>query len=223
MPLSGNWITEDISDGMDCNDADPEIPRFFIPDEICNGMDDDCDGLADEETVPAGITANVFNLCGRPSIKLTATSYPAGYTYLWYKNNALISGAYAQTYKAKKTGDYTVKITSPAGCSGLSDAVTIYRSCREEELVAQESILSVYPNPATDYFTVDLISSNENGEAVIEIYDLTGKLVISKITQIFDHQLTEEFSVDDKLSSSVYIIRIISGEEIIEQRLLINK
>ncbi len=41
-----------LDDASDCDDADPAIHPGA--DELCNGLDDDCDGLADEDTVDAG-------------------------------------------------------------------------------------------------------------------------------------------------------------------------
>lgn len=59
------------------------------------------------------------NISPQIGITLTSETLPG---YQWYKDNVLITGATAQTYKAKSTGVYTVRTTG--GCS--SDSVLFY-------------------------------------------------------------------------------------------------
>ncbi|MBK8343485.1 MAG: hypothetical protein IPL12_09340 [Bacteroidetes bacterium] len=64
-------------------------------------------------TVNANPTANIStpegtNLCGLPDLDLVANG-GAGFTYIWYKNGAIIAGATNQTYVVTTIGDYRVK------------------------------------------------------------------------------------------------------------------
>ena len=76
----------------------------------------------------ANITAGpsaVVTVSGDGCINKTTLSTPTGQTsYLWYKDNAPISGATSNTYSPTTAGDYKVQVTS-GSCSTMSAATTI--------------------------------------------------------------------------------------------------
>jgi large repetitive protein len=74
---------------------------------------------------PATITSGALLgiSCGG-STTLTANA-GAGFTYQWYKDGALISGANSQTYSASAAGDYTVVVTNASGCSTTSNVTKV--------------------------------------------------------------------------------------------------
>ena len=71
--------------------------------------------------------------------------------------------------------------------------------------VSNELLFQLYPNPASDNVTI--LYHPENGNATLEIYDLTGKVVgteiISKASTVVDLK---------KLSPGIYLIRISDGK-----------
>jgi hypothetical protein len=71
------WNTSPGSGGGDCNDNNAAIHPGAT--EVCNGIDDDCDGLVDE----SGSTTFYFDgdgdTYGNPSVTTQACSAPAGY------------------------------------------------------------------------------------------------------------------------------------------------
>lgn len=69
---------------------------------------------------PAGSTT----FCSGSSLILDATA-GSGYTYQWYKNNDVISGATSATYTAISSGAYTVRVAAGATCQSTSSAVNI--------------------------------------------------------------------------------------------------
>ncbi len=86
--------------------------------EICNVMDDDCDGMIDDGviesiTISAG---GATEFCQGGGVLLTA-AYSGG-TLQWLKNDVAIVGATAATYNATQKGTYSCKMTSP--CSVLT-------------------------------------------------------------------------------------------------------
>ena len=73
--------------------------------------------------LPSGnISPAIAAICGSNSVTLTANG---GASYLWYRNNVLISGATAATYNATLAGTYSVNIISAAGCSEKASNETV--------------------------------------------------------------------------------------------------
>ncbi|MBK9732911.1 MAG: T9SS type A sorting domain-containing protein [Chitinophagaceae bacterium] len=50
----------------------------------------------------------------------------ANYTWQWYRNDVIISGATDSNFIATINGTYTVKVTNVSGCFKLSDPVTVF-------------------------------------------------------------------------------------------------
>ena len=81
--------------------------------EICNGIDDDCDALIDEDLIESAsiIADGPTTFCQGGSVLLTATY--TGATVQWKKDGVNIAGATSSTYNATKKGTYTCETTSP--------------------------------------------------------------------------------------------------------------
>ena len=70
--------------------------------------------------VPAGATT----ICSGSSVVLNANA-GTGFTYQWYRNNNIITGATSDQYTATQTGNYTVVVSAGATCSSTSPALTV--------------------------------------------------------------------------------------------------
>lgn len=85
-----------------------EIDDDFIPGlELCNGYDDDCDGLVDEDinetiTISAG---GATTFCQGSNVVLSATY--SGTALQWKKNGVIIPGATSSTYTTNTSGNYS--------------------------------------------------------------------------------------------------------------------
>jgi hypothetical protein len=62
--------------------------------------------------------------CPGTNVVLSTPSIP-GHTYQWYFGQNIINGATASTYTATIAGTYYVKVTTPGGCFGNSNSITI--------------------------------------------------------------------------------------------------
>ncbi len=111
-----------IADYTDCNDAIAAINPGAA--EICNGIDDNCDGNTDDDLITAIITpSGPTTFCSGSDVTLNANT-GAGYIYQWNKNGTPVPGATAASYTTTKAADYTVRVTIPGGCFDISDIVT---------------------------------------------------------------------------------------------------
>jgi hypothetical protein len=64
-----------------------------------------------------------------------------------------------------------------------------------------------YPNPFSTATTIDLGNHQFKNEITVELYDLTGKLVMSKLIQNQNKVLIER----NNLSEGIYIYKILDG------------
>ena len=146
----------------------------------------------------ATITApNGLDLCPTGSVLLQANS-GAGYSYQWKKGANNISGATNQSYTATTKGTYKVVVTNTFNCSKTSSGAKVIKTCREEQLLADNIELSVYPNPASDRIQVE---SNFLMQK-IELHDLAGRLLFSN-----ENVNSNSASLNlEKLPKAMYVI-----------------
>lgn len=122
--------------------------------------------------------------CEDGSVRLEATDLMGipGITYQWYQNGAPINGATEVLYTAETSGNYTVLITAPGGCSdeSTSISITVHASpavnlspvgsaniCNTQTL-----LLTAQSNTATAYQW--LLNGNNIAGATQSTYNATG-------------------------------------------------
>lgn len=111
----------------DCNNANPGIHPANT--DICDLIDNDCDGLIDEDLItPVATASGPLAFCSGSSVIFTASPIYPGYTFRWYKNGISIAGATNSTYTAAANGNYKVQFTAPGGCitQSAQSTVTVY-------------------------------------------------------------------------------------------------
>lgn len=111
---------------------------------------------------------------------------------------------------------YTTTIEAEGSVArGLQHAYEIY-SLDIDDMTKNIS-LSVFPNPTSDFLTLR-ISDNIIEKISYQLYDLTGNLIESRNIQ------SDQSLIDmSKLSSAVYFIHILKGNERIQSFKVIKK
>jgi hypothetical protein len=118
--------------------------------------------------------------------------------------DSLPSGFTGSVYLTDGLWDTTCMFSYPMTCS-----VGIHE-------LAYSNSISVYPNPATDNFTVES-NKLQNSNAVISIYDVTGKLIRSYSTSNNKLIINRE-----GLESGLYFISIVSEEKMLRSKVVMK-
>jgi hypothetical protein len=111
---------------------------------------------------------------------------------------------------------YTTTIEAEGSVArGLQHAYEIYSLDIDD--MTKNITLSVFPNPTSDFLTLK-ISDNIIEKISYQLYDLTGNLIESRNIQ------SDQSLIDmSKLSSAVYFIHILKGNERIQSFKVIKK
>lgn len=116
-----------VADNTDCNDSFQAGGAAIHPNatDICNGIDDDCNGQIDDNKIVATISPAVsVAVCNSTDVVFTANS-GSGINYQWLKNGSAINGATGSSYTTTKHGDYQVMETNSFNCLSTSPKTTL--------------------------------------------------------------------------------------------------
>lgn len=197
----------------DCDDT----KSYVYPganERSCNGIDDNCNGVIDENKVlPTIATPEGLDICANGYVTLQASG-GAGAVYQWRKNGSIIASATKKSFKAKSAGAYSVEVTNPnTGCIAESLPTAVINSCsvvaiNSEALVATSPAakFSLYPNPSKGNIVVTYKSGN-TGKIAFNVYDVMGRLVYSISEQTL--KTTNSYNLNlAKLSAGVYYLEV---------------
>lgn len=125
---------------------------------------------------------------------------------------AFISQTIGQPFFTSGHSDHVISI-SP----GFQQPVT-YRS-KKAKVIPVLSGLTIFPNPASDYFTIETSEMLES--AVLKITDLNGRVILEdKLTRLQSHTINSSH-----LQNGMYFITVGSGNNSQEQisKIIISK
>ena len=74
-----------------------------------------------------------------------------------------------------------------------------------EEFMISASDISVYPNPANDIVTVDILKQNNTESVTISLFDAIGKVIYIKEVSSLNNKITFDVS---ELESGVYSVSV---------------
>ncbi|MBK9456410.1 MAG: T9SS type A sorting domain-containing protein [Bacteroidetes bacterium] len=169
---------------------------------------------------PATITAGgPTNFCAGGSVILTANT-GGGLSYQWYKGATPIAGATSLTYTATTSGNYKCRVTKTAtGCFKNSNPISVSVQCKEGEDVLFNTTFNIQPNPNNGAFTISANSLSPLETTKLLIYNTTGQ-------QIFTRDLDPQLDIFEinlpEIPTGMYIVKLVSGTSIYEQKLIIE-
>lgn len=159
---------------------------------------------------------NVASLSGKTAVSKTITVPTTALNGTTRMRIQMEYGTYASTpctsYTYGEVEDYTVNITGNAHLS--LDVPT-------EEIVASLSEVTLYPNPAQQYITLQY-NSGTDAVAHINIYNITGQRV-AVFEKTANAGVNTETLSTDNMDSGAYILEIESKGTISRQRFIVAK
>ena len=150
------------------------------------------------------------------SIDISVEGGEGGYTFVWYNESGEIVGNSEDLSDIPGGQSYTVTVTDDNGCEVSSPEILV----DEVDGVSEISILdfAIFPNPANDVVILNL--STQTQDAIISIYDATGRLIFEK--NLSGSASSISLSVS-QFSTGVYNVRIQSEIGVGVKPLLIQR
>ncbi|MFZ4523717.1 MAG: PKD domain-containing protein [Bacteroidales bacterium] len=108
-------------------------------------------------------------------------------------------------------------IIAPSGpyCQNPS-MPSVVATGEEIPMVINQTFLKIYPNPATDKFTLELNEGTTTGKTTVDVYGIPG---VKLMTTILNEERKHEFPVAG-MPAGIYFIRVVSGEKSETARIL---
>ena len=150
----------------------------------------------------------------------TLTSSPAD-SYQWQLNSADIPGATNQSYTILQTGYYTVVVSDSNGCK---NSFTVYILISGINDLMSDTNISIYPNPSSGNFIVELLNGPDlvglAGEISIDVVNVIGQRVFSSTEKISTTHWKKQIDLHD-IARGVYFIGIKAENKFVRKKILI--
>lgn len=146
---------------------------------------------------------------------LGVTNLGAGFTYQWLINGTPISGAISQYYAPLFNGNYTVEITSPNGCSIVTDPFSFQLSTSSINEF-NDGKVEIFPNPNSGYFTIRIKEKSLGAQC--RILDINGREIQKHVLNNLETQIDL-----NRYENGIYIVQIFSNMEVDVHSVLLAK
>ena len=135
-------------------------------------------------------------------------------SYQWLdENGSNIFGATSQSFTPTSAGEYSVEVMDQNGCIDTSNSVSYIIESIEDN----NRMLLVYPNPATDWITIE---TKENISNDLNIINIFGEIIYTiSSDKLSDNHARINMS---ELSKGMYIIQLINNNTIINHRIIVQ-
>ena len=170
-------------------------------------------------TGPTGVCKNQAGVIYTTSLVTTATSYtwtvPTGAVITAGQGTSTIT----VTFGTRK-GRVTVKANNGCG-SSATKAINVNITCREMAPEDRDFTIAINPNPVNDLLNIN-IESRINDNYVIVLRDINGRVIYARERAFEVGHNLEVINVNE-FTPGIYILEVISGNTIFNDKVLIQK
>ncbi len=232
-----------VTNTLDCNDGNPAISPIAV--EVCgNRVDDNCNGLVDENVCYACLNATNLKVTSITSntaeISWSAIANPVQWQLQYKTTNkgskwldVLLTGN-VRAYKLSSltsNQNYQVQIRAKCGntWTSYSAAVSFKTTAGSETryvLVDENTdgigeVLKLYPNPNNGQFIIQLNAAGEaDGNAKIQMIDVLGRIVHTENANLSSGKLQKTVTMPSQVTRGVYMLRIIVNDNAYQTKLI---
>lgn len=127
------------------------------------------------------------------------------YTYQWFFDESKLEGANQSTFTVNQPGEYSVELTTNAGCKTRLEPVTMTISgiLNPGHLISED--FKIYPNPVTDEVMIEVSGDHELKKDTWQLYDENGKAVGSQVILIRHTTSLLQLNIS-QLASGTYVV-----------------
>ena len=123
-------------------------------------------------------------------------------------------------------GDYgyfcQIEIQDPAGVAPTQDDDAEDVVMMPLETIMNSAQFSVYPNPAEDHAIATIRGLALEGDAYLEMYDLTGRQMMSTLVRDLQYADLIQFAIPTECASGKYVV-VLRGDDFKLSQLIIVK
>ncbi len=159
------------------------------------------------QLVVTSVVSNVSTVPNNGGIDISVTGGTPNYTYLW--NNS----ATTEDLSNLAAGTYTITVTDLFGCTAVLQSTVLNVVGLDEKTI--DLGLTVYPNPTSGIFTIEIANSNEKVD--LQIFDLLGKKVLEL------NQVKSKTNITLNEREGIYLVKIKSGDQTKVQKIVLKK
>lgn len=165
---------------------------------------DGCSLLSDEVRISVLPEYSVNLVQNQLTLQAIVTAGRQISNYEWFLNDKIIPEATQGTYSPVEVGTYKVRVTDVNGCRSVSNSLIVNVVSAEENIYEGE--ISVYPNPSTAIFYLEL---GEEKASKIQLFNALGKYYNEKIKSISP----AKYQIDlENQARGLYFIEVITNK-----------
>ena len=165
-------------------------------------------------SVPGAISGPIAGLCARDTATylIAPIAGATGYSWIVPSGMVIISGLGTNSIfvNSISTSTGSVKVSAKNACgNSLSSSLAISCSSPMDINTSSEngSTFLLYPNPAANEFNIDF-SKVVNQQVILEMYDLLGNKVMSKLVIVENNYSTVKTTIE-QLNKGMYFVKLI--------------
>ncbi|HYV90609.1 MAG TPA: kelch repeat-containing protein [Chitinophagales bacterium] len=196
--------------------GNPSSSTLQNPSQICYNLPGNYDVMLittnafGSDTLLLSGFVTVYSTPPFPSITqvgYTLTSSVAD-SYQWQFNSVDIPGATNQSYTILQTGYYTVVVSDSNGCVNSSTEYVLISGIHD---VISDGNISIYPNPSSGSFMVELINGLMVGDVSIDVVNTLGQIIFSSTESQSPGASNFKKEIDlTKEAQGVYFLKILA-------------